>query len=489
MNNLCIDNLVNIYEFIGYKCFGRKISKKWNKAFFEYNKRYNPNKLLSHQHLHFERIINIFKENTSCIDTSSMGSGKNFTACSVAKYLKYDIIVICPIILLEKWKSTAKYYNINIKIITSYNSLKSFLSGFFILINKKYKLTTTIKQIKNCMYIFDEFHNLKNISSLQHKLAHKLVKHIIKTEHDTNNKILLLSATPCDKINHIESILKLIGYVQSEKLTNRRQFTGFYELLTKLNLDKNLYQCANKQLIYEESYELYIQYIQPKIMCNMQLPIINYKIYDNFCDISKDQKSMYKMYIKLLKCEYESKQQDKTTIFHILKELEHIKSILLIPKINKILDNTNKKIIIFGNYIKSMNNLNEHITKSKIINGSISKIERQLIIKKFQESNNDIRCLIINTLIGCSGIDLHDTNGNFPRLTYIIPNYNAINILQCYGRTNRSGVKSKSEIKILYGKLKDIECERKLLQSLYHKINIISDISSNMFVEHETIFN
>jgi SNF2 family DNA or RNA helicase len=81
------------------------------------------------------------------------------------------------------------------------------------------------------------------------------------------------------------------------------------------------------------------------------------------------------------------------------------------------------------------------------IEGGQSAETRQRIIDDFQSDKET--ALVVNTAAGGTGISLHDTLGQRPRVTLISPSFNAKEYAQCLGRIHRNGAKSDALQRIL----------------------------------------
>jgi hypothetical protein len=116
---------------------------------------------------------------------------------------------------------------------------------------------------------------------------------------------------------------------------------------------------------------------------------------------------------------------------------------------SKLVD-TNNKVIIVCPFIESQNKLKEALEDYRplILNGKCKDLET--IIERFNRPNLKYRVLIITNTVGSEGVSLHDTDGRFPRIMYIVPTHHFLNVFQAAGRTYRRGMKSDVEVNIVY---------------------------------------
>ena len=119
-----------------------------------------------------------------------------------------------------------------------------------------------------------------------------------------------------------------------------------------------------------------------------------------------------------------------------------------------------KKIVIFVNFRDTLNQLvfklREHRPMS--IYGGQSTAERDQAIRRFQESQ--LRVIVCMIQAGGVGISLHDTTGEYPRVSLITPSYSAREMKQALGRIHRSGGRSKCIQRIIFaaGTVEELAC-------------------------------
>lgn len=194
-----------------------------------------------HQIEHFNRLNDIVSKFDGYLDTSDKGAGKTILTIAMAKRLKLSLIVIGPLDTINMWKEECNIYGVHLIKGLTYHCLRgtnisppkngllniSDDDGTFVSSPEFIKL---IK--KGVLLVFDEVSNLKN-QTLQLNAAHTLVNTIVSFNKigKVKSKVALLSATPCDKPEKIDSILKMLGFISSEELYNYDQDEKKYNLL------------------------------------------------------------------------------------------------------------------------------------------------------------------------------------------------------------------------------------------------------------------
>jgi hypothetical protein len=104
--------------------------------------------------------------------------------------------------------------------------------------------------------------------------------------------------------------------------------------------------------------------------------------------------------------------------------------------------------------------------------GGLSKKDRDQRVADFQ--SNKAQLFVAQLQAGSASIDLHDLQGDHPRVTYICPNYDAIKLIQALGRAPRNGGKSNVLQNIVFLSTK---IEKHLAKNVQAKLNNISLIN------------
>jgi SNF2 family DNA or RNA helicase len=113
-------------------------------------------------------------------------------------------------------------------------------------------------------------------------------------------------------------------------------------------------------------------------------------------------------------------------------------------------------VVLFVNYKATMMALIERMSAMlpsggdswSEIRGGQSDDERKENIDNFQ--NNKSKLCLCMMQAGGVGLNLHDTDGDHPRLALISPSYSAIDLRQTLGRVHRAGGKSPAVQKIVF---------------------------------------
>lgn len=426
------------------------------------------NKLLDYQIPHLKSLIQIYNNHHRILDTSDTGTGKTYVAIALCLVLNLKPFIICPKSVLSNWKEVIEYFSTpdtdidaaNDNILTSYELTTYERIYSHKILTKSVpdtdtNLETTALETAEShlewdpnvdyskyLFIFDEVHKCKNSSTGNAAL-------LLTLSNIESSNILMLSATAVDKLKNFYIYGYVFGLYNSEN--------GFNRFLTQ-------YQNLNKisKLLYPKYAARMCRDQIENIFKNNQI-IMKPIMMDNYEEISN-------MYGEL-RLTY-----NKKNLGYFQKLRQHIELL----KVNTIINLTNqyinsgKSVCIFVNFTDTLKEIARLLQTKCIIYGQQSETERSKNINMFNSDKS--RIIICNIASGGCGISLHDTNGNYPRISLISPSWSAQDIIQVLGRIHRAMAKSDAEQHILF-------CaqtfEEKIGMILQQKINNIQMINQN----------
>lgn len=463
-------------------------------------------KLTKSQKKCYRTIRSIQQNYPIVINTSPAGAGKTYTSLYNCNEDFDYVAVICKRRAVKTWtdlyfKSTERkdrFDSNGLCKLLIINSEKLIIKNNFFLNVKKndfeiseefYELLST----KRVHVIIDESHNIKNTNTKIYKACKKIISCIVHL--DNSSKVSLLSATPYDTEELAKVYIGFFGYSTS---VNHKNFSNsdlfkFCEQLNSKKLDEIL-----DTLPEDSSIDTLLSLIYQRIFCVFSVKIEGNKFgkFENYLYnlIHKYQNNKITCLLNEIKKIKESGTKKKggerlTEIQKFLQEIEYEKMTPLSSIIkDKIKNEPNTKIIIYLNYIKSIDAIEKHLKSFNynIIKGEIKISDRHDIIDKFNEPNLDCQILICSSECVSENVSFHDTNGGFPRASYISPSYHAIRINQILRRAYRNGIKSNSENFIYYTKDDSNEiCESSVMNSLNKKNETIEKCSGNTFANYQ----
>ena len=459
-------------------------------------------KLYNYQIPHYENVEKILKENNFAIDLSKLGSGKTYIACKYLQVHKFkNVYIFCPASLRKKWQTVSIEYNIPVYVCsynemtsTKYNQPKhgllirdefaeqndvddiipSFKKNIEIIgFNTSEKYNEMVEKKRGVCFIFDEFQHIRTEFNGTTRAARALMRPLI---HNTNdNKIFLISGTPIDKKDQYVTFFRNIGIQQKNMLfryipgNGQSVKEGYQEIIDfcknvdkEHKFDKLLTDAAtasSRLTALRHLENMFINVIKYYFASTMQMEKSNVDItnINSFYQLEGEDLKLHKSAISKILKVLSSDAVHTTKRIWVFKALQ----LLEFSKINTIarevtnLYNTNKncKIVITMNYTDSLNGLYKKLEKLKpiILNGTVLPDDRNDIINKFQKNNAKVRVLLCNLRVVCSGIDLDDKFGDYPRFVFVSPSYSTIDMYQHSCRYLRAlDTKSNTIIRYVY---------------------------------------
>ena len=480
----------------------------------------SPIQLLNNQKNHFERMTKIITTNFAALDTSPMGTGKTYVTLKIAQTFNLPVLVVAPLNVTTMWVDVAKKYGVKVIESLSYRKLGGCeRSGcnhdYLVRMSDTFypsQLFTNLLQQK-MLLVFDEVQNLKTAGTYQLAAAHCMVKEVIRV--NSGSRVIALSADPCDKKEHIESLCKVLGIITYDELyiynrsTKEYLLTGLKQLYGRcdtidLTKAKEIYSDVRirRGNVAEVTYELFVNVLKPSIssaMSVIQNNVVNQDIKNGYFAMTPEDLEEMKAGEALLCSTVHFNPITKTMtipkggfsdIVHALTQLESAKTRNLVPRLVRewfsakvAIDNGGvitevgcTKGIIFVWRTDTLDTLKANLKEYNplIMDGSTKVEQRTEIVKKFQEPNSNHRLLICNAIVGCVGLSLDDQHGYYPRCTWIIPSYNFIQLAQAPGRTHRQLTKSNSIFRVVFSK--DFLSERAIIDALAKKSEVVRNV-------------
>jgi len=361
------------------------------------NKKKFIGKLREHQNIGVNWLYNLYKnKNKGAILADDMGMGKTIQTIAFLTLIPVKrVIILAPASVVHNWESEIKKFNkelIKKTIITSYESFKN-------------KVTPN----KNDILILDEAQKLKNKKTIVSKI-------ILNTEVKFK---LFLSGTPIEnKIDDIFTLLLLIYPNLNKVLIRLKKIRDINSVITIFrNLIDGIYlsRKINSSILPVKLFETKIN-----VLPNTQEKIIYKKIEKFYLkklnNIDNNTEYYREAIVGLMRLiQLTSSPQNLPNDFLNdlkiplkIKEKESTKFKKLTSIVDTILEQK-EKVIIFALFKETINNILKKYPDSLVINGSVSKKDRGLIIKEFQKNDNK-KIIIISLRAGSTGITLTSSN-------------------------------------------------------------------------------
>ena len=419
----------------------------------------------SYQIEHYNKLLQFIQKNKFYIDKSKPGSGKSYPPFWIANKLKLKLFVVCPLSTIERWKEVSEEAETDIEMYsyTTLRSVKGkqpkheLLSRIDYPNNVIFKSTDKLDKYikKGYLFVFDECHMLKNKSD-QWKACKTITNQILKS---TTSKFCLLSGSLFDKPEHANQLLELIGFITKPLyyIINNELETdnsGIEEILLKsrtvnkektieiglkYNFDKrNVNKLVDNYLfelfkILDDTISSSMISNSETLMNHKQNPITtniinhtniildvaniiaNYLIEDDrknglyLLDSKEEENEMIKILNKLQKAIGYNPEDNRTTntfsiraITKYLREVELLKKNIFVKIAKqKLSEDPTGKIVIFLNYVDTIEYIAEELKKFKPIIFYGKTKNRDEKIELFNK-NKKHRVIIANTQVAAA---------------------------------------------------------------------------------------
>jgi superfamily II DNA or RNA helicase len=444
-------------------------------------------KLFSYQIGNVSNIIRIIESNNSVLDASDTGTGKTYTAVAACAELKLRPIIVCPKAILSNWKKVCKIFDVKPFFIVNYETLKygkyyndkgirkvcpyldydkdaisseddesSDKSDGKVKIiaetslkNKKSSggdlenniYTWNIPKKEKIIFIFDEVHKCTNFDTFNGQL--------LLSAKDTGNPIMILSATLADKPDKIKMFSYVLNFidrsvVEKQKITFR-QYIKIME--SWIERDTTPMVRIHNMLYPDRATRMRIDALG-SLFPETQIVPVAYNISEkNEAEIQKEYENIADLLDELK----EKKRKDKANILVAVLRAHQRIELLKIPlfvELAREYRNEGKSVVIFVNFTQTLKTLAKMLDTRCLIYGEQTAQERETNIQEFQDNVEKI--IICNIKAGGVGISMHDLHGGHPRISLLSPSFNAIDMIQAFGRIHRAGARSKSLQRIVY---------------------------------------
>ena len=446
-------------------------------------------KLLSYQQTHASNIALSLKRYGRVLDLSQTGTGKSYVSSAVAKHLNLRPFIICPKSLITMWPQVLKEFGVKGYGVANYEMLQF---GNYIVDGKLEKcpyvkkvkvssedkdaLENDYKSKKNdegiyytfvwnklpsdMILIFDEAHRCKNPRTFSSVLLHNAA--------ETDVKILLLSATLADKPDTFilpSFVLRLVSKVSQAKDWIQRVGKGYTNVMSGVH-DAIFPEHASRM----RSRDVKGLFPENKVLADCFEMENAKEIEEQYAIIEEE--------IQKLKNKEESSDCVLAKILYARMRIEQLKIPTFIRLAKEHLEEGDS-VALFVNFTETLHTLRKELKTSSVIYGQQSTEQRDRSIRLFNTDKE--RVIICNIRSGGVGISLHDTVGDYPRVSIISPSWSAQDILQVLGRIHRANGKTPVIQKIVFCKG---TIEEKICENMTEKIGNIAQLNDGDLLSH-----
>ena len=375
------------------------------------------------------------------------------------------------------------------------------------------------------LLVIDEIQNIKNtndqLTACRELIARILDRYaveqdIIRTAGSLpadfkRSRVVLLSGSPMDKKAQVIHFYKCLGIMKADRLRIYNPYLGvnidsgiseikyYYEI----NFTEQYRQCNREYYnnynytkletigdLEQRSYNLFQKIMKPKLSSSMEPLALKYKVeqYNGFFNMETKDAALAIKGIDLLATATNYNSDNNTVDFgnngiSALKSIQRALLMIETSKINltvRLVDqylesDPNGKIVVAVNYTETVNDLMRLLSHHAPLRmtGEVTTTKRFDILEKFQRHSNEHRLIVGNLTVLSTGIDLDDTDGRFPRVALVNPNYNAISLYQFGYRFHRAHTKSNSKVFFVFGALDKTELP--IIDSLAQKGEVLAE--------------
>lgn len=403
-------------------------------------------------------FVSCLSEGQNTLDSSHMGTGKTVVGAQVAKTLLDQgevtgVAVICPKAVFPSWENELKETGIDPLFILNLEKLRTGKSGWVKKIGKK---TFSWKLPKGTLVLFDEIHKAKGPWTMNANLLVGLTRY--------GYRVHGMSGTPCESPMEMRPLGYMLGLHSNDKargnklnwfqwmryLKVKSGYFGGYEMadvkFALSELRRTMYGKNTHGLTvadFPDSFRDNRVLVDPIEFSNNDQIVKAYKKLKMTAESVKEYIEDGKLPIEWLE-----EADEMTILVKILRARQECESFKVRDIVTMAQDGVEEgyNVVVFMNFRESLMET-KTLLDCKYIDGSVKQEERNLIIEDFQEDKTN--CVVINAATGGTGISLHDTIGNRPRLSLISPSFNAKEFSQVLGRIHRNGAKSDSLQKVM----------------------------------------
>lgn len=415
---------------------------------------------LPYQYPIVRAIADSLKSGRSHIDCSSTGCGKTFMSLFAAKEVSQNIMVIAPISVHNDWVEAARATGARVLWVSNIEALKKDEQVLTSTTVRKKTVYTWKPVPLDTILIVDEFHRCGGNSQYSQ----------IVRDFPNKNRIIMLSATPCDSALKAQTLAHVTGLCVSklwwhwiQKVHGARK--GFFGGLT----------------ISKPKDALALEDIRGRLRSTGQLTgLVKAQLGDAFPQLQVVTKlvsvphedeieSAYVEDLKLLKAQAEEADQHAVTFLRSRQMAEFA----MVPVIEELIQDLlaeGNRVVVFVNYKATLAAIDGiHVR----YHGEMTSEDRSNSVRSFQ--NGEAKVFGATASCGGESISLDDQVGDAPRVVIDCPGVSAREVVQCVGRINRAKSKSKALAILLFPDCDSGRRIRSIVAAKQERLEAITD--------------
>lgn len=379
-------------------------------------------------------------------DASDTGTGKTYKVLAVAKILARPVAVVCPKAVIPEWRRLAGIFSVPCEVI-NYEMVRTGKThlGRWAVKGKVFEWTLP----PNSLLIFDEAHNCGGQKTQNSKLLIAARRQKLPTA--------LLSATL------IANPLKAYAIGYALRLHN---LTDYWNWAARHGVKKGFFGMEWKPANPEPIMQKIREAIGPRFTRIRKADVPNFP-----------QNQIVPTYV-----DTESNPDLEQLVGDYSVAARQIVELAKVPSIGAMAEDlveAGHNVVIFVNFVATLEALRERFPQAGIIRGGQGSTERSEAINRFQHNAEPV--LLVMSQAGGTGLSLHDLNGR-PRAALISPGWSAVEFLQVLGRIHRAGSLSPALNYVLFAPT--VPVERRIRNQLEQKLHNLASLNDHDLEAH-----
>lgn len=434
----------------------------------------NTKNLLPYQPKSLSHICAAILHHGSAVDASDTGTGKTFVSLAACRELGYTPAIICKKNAISSWMEACKYMQVRPYFVRNWEIVKTGKFPFCKRAENGRFCNFTWGLQPKTILIFDEVHMANNPTSINYALWTSARECKIPT--------ISLSATLADKPIKLMGLMYVLGAMRPQEFRNHLQERGnFLDRYDKIeSIDDEGDMLYFNRFLFPE-YGFRLSYEHPEVKKFFGDAAYQTHLIDIGQSLVDRQNRLYSECIKKAAEFHEKGKQAQKLVAELrYRQASEILKVHALHELCRDYIEQGKSVVLFVNFRETLFYLKKLFKTGSVIYGQQEDIERELVIKKFQ---NNLTPLIIATIAaGGTSINLHDISGGRQRIALICPTYNPVDLKQACGRIHRAGSKTMPIIKLVYAAG---TIEQKVSIRVNEKIRNIAKLNEGDLVEND----
>lgn len=391
------------------------------------------------QKQHLSVLLTALQKHRAALDKSVTGAGKTLIACDIVKATGLRAFVIAPKVSRPVWERELEDRGTDWYEVINYEKLRTGNTPYGEWIGMGSQQIWKWNLPEDALLIFDECQRCKGMNSLNARMMwtakpyHTLCLSATAAKDPTEMKAL----------GYLLDLHKLRDFWKWAKQNGCKQgcFGGLAFSGTPEDLDKLHHQIFPEHgsgLTYLDLADFF------------QETEINTTPLDFGDEIKQVYAEMEAELDELAQRAAQGSTADELVVrLRARQKAELIKVPYMVERTYDFLEE-GRSVVIFVNFTQTVDAIQQRLSSVcdvGIVDGKHIK-ERQTYIDAFQQDK--LRVMICNVQAGGVSINLHDTRGQYPRVSILSPSDNEKDVIQCLGRIHRAGGKTPTQQYVLF---------------------------------------